>query len=174
MTSTPCPLDPRRRCLTLIELMVVVTLMSIAVGTATVNLHGLSRTGRLRAAGTQIATLWQLGSQSATASGMPQLLEIDKRRCRLRMPRYIESQWAWGDPIDRILVGRARIESVLVNGTVRQADNEDGRWRIALPPDGSATTYGFVLALPCGLRGRLQIDGVTGADSFELAGEDDW
>jgi type II secretion system protein H len=74
-----------RRAFTLIELMLVLLVIAIALGTVAPSLRGHSRTSRLRDTAEQFVTLTRLARTRAISTGQPHRVVIDaaKRRCVL-------------------------------------------------------------------------------------------
>src|SRR3954464_14826661 len=74
-----------RRAFTLIELMLVLLVIAIALGTVAPSLRGHSRTSRLRDTAEQFVTLTRLARTRAMSTGQPHRIVIDaaNRRCVL-------------------------------------------------------------------------------------------
>ena len=60
-----------RQGYSLIELMVVVTLVGVFVGLGALNMHGVSDAAQLQAAADQVATAYRLAQAEAARSGTP-------------------------------------------------------------------------------------------------------
>jgi type II secretion system protein H len=76
---------PSRLAFTLIELMLVLLVISIALGTVAPSLRGHSRSSRLRDTAEQFVTLTRLARTRAVSTGQPHRVVIDaaNRRCVL-------------------------------------------------------------------------------------------
>lgn len=106
---------------TLIELMVVVTLMAIAVATVTVRLDGWTTRGRLRSAAHQIGTFHHLAQLEATTSASPRRLVFPPAasHCLLQQPQRTGSYWTWsggralhwndGTVLERLILAEDRL-----------------------------------------------------------------
>ncbi|MEK6674128.1 MAG: prepilin-type N-terminal cleavage/methylation domain-containing protein, partial [Planctomycetota bacterium] len=80
---------------TLVELLVVITLMSLAVGVAVFRMDGFSDSANLRSAANQLASWVRLTQTQARTSGQPRLLEYGPKSCTLRVQRPYEQDGAW-------------------------------------------------------------------------------
>jgi len=160
-----------RTAFTLVELMVVATLLALAVGVATVNFHGMSDAARLSAAATQIGSLYRVASSSAKRSGLPRMLRFGSHECLLAQSVRQEGEWTWSEGAAIALVSRVGIVDVR-SGTPDEKTTSDGPpWLVMLTPGGIQNDLVLFLALPSGARGRLQVDGYTGFEELRLLTE---
>lgn len=169
----------RRSCFTLLELLVVTSLMAVAVSAVVVRMDGLTDHGRLRSAAVQIGSLLNLTQVQARTGGMPRLLEYlaETDRVTVRSPRRNDGRWEWSDPIEYRTATGVRIISVLVEG--EDPAEIDGTARaIRVGADGRCRSYAVILELH-GLyaivvhRGTEEphytfVDREPQAESFEL------
>ncbi|MCC7291869.1 MAG: prepilin-type N-terminal cleavage/methylation domain-containing protein [Phycisphaerales bacterium] len=75
------------RAFTLLELLVVTSLMALAVGWMTLRLDSLTAAGKVRGVAAQIGAYVRLAQIEACTSGAAQVLEIDAARRAVRLGR---------------------------------------------------------------------------------------
>lgn len=136
----------RRASFTLLELLAVVTLMSVAVGFATLRLDGLGDTGRLRGAAGQIASILRLTQAVARTSGEPRLVEYvqDDASLIVHAPTRTDDSWQWSTGQPYPLAGGVRIDRLLIEGAT---DSERHDRQVRLRPDGHYLAHAVVLVL---------------------------
>ena len=138
----------RRASFTLLELLVVVTLMSVAVGMVVFRLDGVSDTTRLRSSATQIGSLLRLTQIQARTSGSPRLFEYvtDRDRVVVRAPQTQEDGWRWDEGLEYSIGTGVRIRRVLVEGN-REMNRDSDAHRIRIGADGRCRAHAVVLAI---------------------------
>ncbi len=157
----------RNRGITLIELLAVVTLLSLAVGALTVGMDGFTEEGRLRAAANQIVTLHQTARLEAVSGGSPRQLvfEQDGRTIRIERPDVIGRRWQW------VLDREAQLSAQVTLGRVTIANSDDTEYReVRIHADGTSPKY--MVELKTGkMRAFVTIDGINGQiDAFVVDG----
>ncbi len=83
----------RARAFTLIELMVVATLLAIAVASVALHAGDITTHGRLRAAASQLANTHRLARIEAIGSGEPRRLVFEAARIVLQEPVLEARRW---------------------------------------------------------------------------------
>lgn len=157
-----------RPSFTLIELVVVVTLITIAIGWATVDLQGVSERTRLRAAATQTGAVLRMVAAAASTSSMPRRMRWDTRSCNVAKPVFKEGEWGWGAEVKFDIVDRVRIRSVEARPR-RKAKTPAGLpWEFVIAPGDTSMTYVFELETTHAVRGEVSVDMFRGAESFRL------
>lgn len=91
--------NPMRAAFTLVELLVVVTLMTLAVGLTVFRLDSLSENGRLQSATRQAESILRFSACQARTTGEPRLVVFDREsdRFRLKAPAQEEGRWHWDE-----------------------------------------------------------------------------
>lgn len=138
---------------TLVELLVVITLMSLAVGMTVFRLDGVSAHGRLRSTATQLAAVLHLARTEAQASGTPRLLEYqpDARQVVARRPTVQDGTWEWGTGIHYELSTRVPIVRVTVEGD-RESEGEDQQEGSSIRVDANGNYRAHAIVLGTGDR----------------------
>ncbi len=138
--------------------MVVITLLSVAVGGAVFQLDGVTARGRLRSAARQIEAYHRLARIEAIGSGQPRRLVFGRNssRCLLQKPEHDGSRWTWSDGLIFELPRGVRVIRVIVPS----ADSSEPE-SIRVNTDGTATAYACVLSVG-ELAVAVIIDGVAG------------
>lgn len=110
----------RVRSFTLIELMVVAVLMTLASGILVTHLDDFTDRGRLRAAASQTAAVLHLATTRAKASGVPVRVTYDINGDRVRMAKPVlrDGRWIWDEQLEWSTATGVRIDRVLVEGRV--------------------------------------------------------
>jgi prepilin-type N-terminal cleavage/methylation domain-containing protein len=121
-----------RTGLTLIELMAVVTLLAVAVGVATLNMHGISEEARLLAAAEQIASCCRLAAIEADRTGRPHVMVLNEGRCAMKRPRLVDGSWRWEMAGEFELGSKVRI--LPGQSPELATDSTSGRWQFPVPP----------------------------------------
>ena len=103
---------------TLVELLVVITLMSLAVSFAVFRLDGFSDSAGLRSAANQLASWVRLTQTQARTTGEPRLLEYGPKSRTLRVQRPLERNgaWTWNEGATFTANSSVSIHSLLVEG----------------------------------------------------------
>lgn len=141
------------RGFTLIELMVVTALMSIAVSMAVFRLDGLSDSGRLRSTASQLASVVRQAQMQACTSGSPRLIEyaVDGARITLHSPKQSEGSWRWDSGLEYTVLGGVRIDRILVEGSDGDVSSRGGTeedvLNIRIGPDGRYIAHAVVLTV---------------------------
>ncbi len=159
---------PSRSAFTLIELVVVVTLITMAIGWATVDLQGVSERTRLRAAATQIGAVHRMAVMAASTSSLPRRMRWDSRSCTVAKPVFKEGAWVWGSPVKFELVIRVRIRSVGPNAGRGTALPSGPPWEFVVAPGDTSMNYVFAIETTHALRGTVRVDSYRGTESFQL------
>lgn len=146
----------RARAFTLIELMVVATLLAIAVASVALHAGDITTRGRLRAAAGQLANAHRLARIEAIGSGRPRLLVFEAARIVLQEPVLESRRWQWAD--GRFLNLPRRVQIQLLPGTERAGS-------ITVRGDGNAPDYTCVLTLD-EAHLAVAVEGLTGAVSL--------
>ena len=162
-----------RPAFTLLELVVVVTLITMAIGWATVDLQGVSERTRLRAAATQIGAVHRMAVMAASTSSMPRKIRWDSRSCTIAKPVFKEGQWVWGSDVKFDLVNRVRIRSVRPNPRLDAASLTGPPWEFVVAPGEMSMTYDFALETTHAVRGTVRVDSFRGTELFQLERADD-
>lgn len=164
---------PSRPAFTLIELVVVVTLITIAIGWATVDLQGVSERIRLRAAATQIGAIHRMAVMAASTSSLPRQVRWDARSCTVAKPVFKEGAWVWGSPVKFDLVNRVRIRSVGPSPRRDTAPPSGPPWEFVVAPGDTSMTYDFSIETTRAVRGTVRVDSFRGTESFQLERAED-
>jgi len=132
---------------TLIELMVVITLMTIAVSAVVLKLDGLSARTRLASAGRRMMSAVDLARTESRTTGRPQLIEYPADgAAEVMVSRPVRSggSWSWGAatsvPLDRAVW----IDRVLVEGADRGESDSDVI-AVGVRPGGRHRAHAVVL-----------------------------
>ncbi len=133
---------------TLVELVVVLALMSTALGLVVLRLDGFSDHGRLRSTAGQLAAWIRLAQTEAKVSGVPRLIEYDfeEGRVTLHKPRIQKGAWAWDDGVKYDTGTAVRIERVVDESQSAMKDTR-GVCDVRVGPDGRFPTHALVVAL---------------------------
>ncbi len=137
-----------RPAFTLVELVVVLALMSTALGLVVLHLDGFSDGSRLRSAAAQMAAWVRLAQTEAKVSGMPRLIEYDSGNgwVTLRKPRIQKGSWAWDDGVKYDTGTAVRIERV-IGETQSAMQDQRGPYEVHVSPDARFPMHALVLAL---------------------------
>ena len=146
----------RARAFTLIELMVVATLLAIAVASVALHAGDITTRGRLRAAAGQLANVHRLARIEAIGSGRPRRLVFGAARIVLQEPVLDSRRWQWSD--GRFLVLPRRVQIQLLSET-------KGSTSITVRGDGNSPDYTCVLTLD-EARMAVAVEGLTGGISL--------
>ena len=160
------------RAFTLLELLVTVTLMAIVIGIATVGPSHLTDRARLRAAASQISTVYRLSACLASRSGRPQTVLLDHHGCRVKKPVYRAGRWEWsaGPRID--LDRKVNIMHVFPWDQGNENANLEPPWELAANSGIASPDFGMLLQLDNGLRATIKLDGYTGEITVEAVGNE--
>lgn len=130
---------------TLVELLVVTTLISIGVGMVVVRFDGLSAAGRLRSCAARYSAVLNLARTEARTSGQPRLLRThgDQGKVTLHRPRRHHGTWQWDD-------GRAFqvTEGVTIRLLMESDEStlpQEGAIAVRIPPDGRCPPLALIL-----------------------------
>ena len=128
-----------RTSFTLIELLVVLALLSLAAGMTVTRYDGLSASGRLRSAASQMVSWMKLGCREARLAGEPRLVLYEQRSMTLRKPIADGSAWRWDE-------GRKLPwpHGVVLQPVLHQAASDAG-FTIAIAPNGRVPSHAVVL-----------------------------
>ena len=157
---------PRRRAFTLLELMVVITLLAMTVGVTTIGMRAVTDEARLQSAVDRIVATYRLARCEATYSGRPRLLQIDATSIRIRKPTFREDRWSWSNPPPISLGSKIRVLKI-TNNAERASDLMRGPWQLTVQPGARRGLYRMVLQLGDRLRVAAVIDGSDDCVVFE-------
>ena len=137
-----------RNGFTLIEVLVVVTLMAIAVGFTTVRLAGVTTMSRLESAVAQMRSIIRLTCNQARITGQPRLIEYAKGSDSLlvKAPALRGDDWAWDDGLTFLTVAGVQIERVLIEGDAPDRETLDA-WSVRVGDDGRAPRHAVIVSL---------------------------
>ena len=153
---------------TLLELLVVAALLTVAVGVATLNLHGMSDQARLQAAATQVGAVYRLAVCEAARSDRPRVLQFDRCACMVGKPAHREGVWIWSFAPRIELVSKVRILKVSTWDAANATAAVEPPWNVIIAPGLSTTDLYLELMLDNGSRGAASLDGITGAAKLRL------
>ena len=137
---------PQRRGFTLVELLVVITLMSVAVGTVIFRLDNLTARGRLQSAAASLQASLRLAQMEAKTSSMPRKLSfVPDRRLLLRTPKRSADGWSWDKGREFLWATGVVVERVRYEGGNPDAGRHD-RLVILVKPDGRFRALAVVMA----------------------------
>lgn len=141
MIGHRCP----QRAFTLVELMAVTVVLSLAVGMVAVSLNGVTRKGRLTTAMRQVASFDQAARVQALAEGILRSVEFkrDSNRIRTRKLETAEGKWRWTTGSTLRLTAGPRIKKVVFPERVNSGDS-NSLWKIRINSDGASASYGVV------------------------------
>lgn len=91
---------PRRHAVTLVEVLVVVTILAMAAGIAFLSVGDAAKKHRLRAAADQVVSTWRFARDRARFSGLPTRVVLYEERMTLARPVQRDGAWIWGQPSD--------------------------------------------------------------------------
>ncbi|MCP4589433.1 MAG: hypothetical protein GY842_01685 [bacterium] len=156
-----------RPSFTLVELLVVLVLMSMAVGLSVAGLDGVSQCGRLSSALGQIAALDALARTQASCDGQPRWLGLVKGtgHCTLRHPELIDGQWRWSSSAPLIIGDGVTVRGLVVEGGASSRALPDGEPGVRIRADGTSETYAVVVG--AGDNGAaVVINGLDGSSRY--------
>ena len=132
----------KRHAFTLLELLAVITLMSIAVSMAVFRLDGISDRASLTSAAGQIESIVRLAQMEARLSGKPSLLTYikDKQSLLLQRPIARGATRGWDDGRGFQLGGRAMLHAI-----IRQAKGTKSASSVLIDGDGRFAPHGLIL-----------------------------
>jgi type II secretion system protein H len=157
----------RRTGFTLLELMLVAALLAIAVGVATLNVHGMTDQARLQVTASQIGAVYRLAMCEAARSGRPRVLTFDRHGCAVKKPVYNEGQWAWSLAPQFELVSGVSVVKVLECGSEHKHTTRSPR-DVVITPGALNSDRCLELRLDSGSRGTVKLDGMTGMTQVRL------
>ncbi len=133
---------------TLLELLAVITLMSLAVGITVLRMDGFTDQSRLQSAASQLASLVRLAQAQARTSGVPRLIEykIDADRLGMHIPRHANDGWQWDDGVEYLLGTGVSIRGVVLEGKDTTANASQHR-AVRIGPDGRFRSHAVMLEL---------------------------
>ncbi len=137
---------------TLIELVVVMALMSVAVSMTVWRLDGLTEHGRLQSTASQILSLVELTRTHAQTSGSPRLIEYVKNQDQLvirqpqNMNQSMNKERSWNSGQTYELATGVHITTVLLEGT-RDASEMNDRRNLRIGADGHFCAHMVILSL---------------------------
>lgn len=157
---------------TMIEMMAVVVIMAIAVGAATLEVHGVADQVRIRMAADQVQSIYRLALADATRSGLPRTLVFEKHGCAIRMPKLVEGQWRSVKSATFALANGVELTGIYDQENRPVTPSDDPPWTITASPSILDRTY--VIGLACGksVRGLLTLDGYV--SSWKQTNAEEW
>jgi len=160
---------------TLVELMVVLTLMSLAVGMTVVGLDGFSQRGRVRSALGQIASVDALARTQALCDGRPRRLGFarDTGRCTICCPQRDADRWRWSSPAPLTFGHGVTVRDVVVDGTAPDAEPLADEYGVRIRADGTSASYAVVLGVGERAGAAIVVNGWDGSSRyvFEIPAE---
>jgi type II secretory pathway pseudopilin PulG len=149
-------------------MMVVLVLISLAVGMTVVGFDGFTQRARLRSSLAQVASVHALARTQALCDGRPRLLQFDTDRCVVRHPEPTSNRWEWSSGIPFIVGRGVSIQEVVTE------DGVGGDTRLPTIRVGSDGTSGpYAVVVVAGeATGAVVIDGITGRGRCVLQGAD--
>lgn len=147
---------------TLVELLIVLTLLTLFVGTATFHLDGVTARGRLRSAARQLGAFHALARIEAVSSGQPRRIVFQRNasRCLIQHPELEGRSWRWSDGRSLAFATRVTLDRVIVQGEGRPDQSQDLAIRVA--SDGTSPTYACILTAGESAM-AVVTDGLTGS-----------
>jgi len=124
------PMFPDARAFTLVEVMVVVALMSLAVTLAVTRLDGLTTRGRLESATRRLEAWFRMAMDDARTTGTPRTVvyAADPPRFTIRRPvEAVGGVWRWGNDQMFELIGGVCIDRVLLE--TPHGDGSSQEWQ---------------------------------------------
>jgi|GEM_PF-3441003 len=158
---------------TLLELVVVVTLITLAIGWTTLDLQGVADRAALQTAAAQIAAIQRTVSQAASTSGMPRKLAWSPRGCTVYRPQWVESQWRWVAGPRFELVRRVELRNVTGVSPGVSGDSAGPPWGVTVSPGNITMDRDFELMTRHGVAGTVHLDGFWKTASLEMADTED-
>lgn len=149
----------RRNALTLLELMIVTTILGLLVTVTTLNMPLLSDEARARSAGAQMQALFRLAQFSATRTGRPSLFECRPEGCMVRRPVRKDGGWSWARGPSVTLSRGLRLLGITSDDEAEPIPGRDMIWRV---PVASRDVQGPYLCLIRTSRGLLLRQTLTG------------
>lgn len=142
------PRKSPRQAFTLVEVMVVVALLSMAVTLVVTKLDGLSRNGRLESSARQLAAWFDLARVDARTTGTPRRLVYATTSNRLTIQRgVLENQdWVWGQDQVFPLGDGVTLERVFREGAELNPEPDADR-KVTVRIDGSGGFRSFAVVL---------------------------
>lgn len=153
----------------LIELVAVVTLMSLMVGVTTLSVQGMSDQQTLSAAADQIAAIYRLAQSEAAATGRPTRLSFDATGCVQSKMSRIERDWRWVASPRMELVGRVRITDVRRDES--SAARRDPPWPVFVHPSDAAKPLRVTLVRKSGAYASATLDAIGGVTHLDYGNE---
>jgi Tfp pilus assembly protein FimT len=149
---------------TLIELMAVLVLMSLAVGMTIIGFDGVTQRTRLRSALGHVASIDGLARTQAVCDGRPRLLQFERGtdRCVLKWPEPTSRQWNWSPGAPLTVGKRASIQRVVTEETPKLGGDLPS---IRIRSDGTSAAYAIVVRVG-DEAAAIVIDGITGAARY--------
>lgn len=155
-----------RHAFTLVELMAVTVLLSLAVGMVTISLNGVTRKGRLTAAMRQVASFDQAARVQALAEGRPRRLELKRDSGHLRVSKQVSAngRWGWSNASTLRLVHGPHVQKVVIVEQSNLTHSSSELWRIRIRSDGTSVSYAVQLGLTddSDATPAIAVDGISG------------
>ena len=161
-----------RRGLTLLELLIVLTLMTVTIGIATLGVGGMTDQARIYAAATRIGTAYRLAASDAARSGLPRMLQLDSKNCRVARPVWREDGWTWSSGSSFEMPSNVRLVGVMRAAVANEGLFAEPPWLIAVPPGVRNVPYTFVLRMGDRVQGLAVIDALTGTPMVRMVNID--
>lgn len=156
-----------QRGFTLLELLVVLLIVGMLVGLASLSL-GNNEDRTLRAEAERIAALLELAAQEALLNGREMALELDGPAYRFLVYDPVEAQWQpLADPLFR---ARELPPSMALSALVEGLQAEEGRFgearalRILILSSGEMSPFSLTVELEHGPRYELEGDMLGGLE----------
>lgn len=137
-----------RQAFTLLELLVVISLMMVAIGMAAFRMDGLTDSSRLRSGATQLISLVRLTQTQARAAGEPRQVEyrLGSDRIVVHSPQENDGTWTWDQGLEYIASTGVQIKGVLIEGN-NEYSQDANKWAIRVGPDGRHRAHAVILEI---------------------------
>ena len=132
---------PPWRGFTLLELLVVTTLMALAVGLVTLKLDGLTASGRAGCVATQVGSYVRLAQVEARTSGQARIVEVDVELGVVRIQRTPMIKTP-KPPLELKLGSKAALTGVWFENECREVDQ--GLWSMRIDGNGRFRRCGLI------------------------------
>ena len=161
------------RAFTLVELVAVVTLLSIVVGVTTLSVRGMSDQQTLAVAADQIAAMYRLVQSEAAATGRPRMLTFDRGGCRPAKPLKLDGEWQWVQAPRMELVGKVFIADARGSSAADTSVRREPPWRVFVHPGDTLRDIHVEFGRRTGATALATIDPVSGVSGLRYGRTDD-
>lgn len=127
------------RAFTLLELLAVMTLMTMVVAYVVVDMQGISNEGALRAATEQLSSVFRLAISESALTNRPHVVRLGGATCVVRRPVLRDQEWSWQDDTRFDLVHGVTVVDVRTDGAANTTRGSSGYWDVAAGLDSNNT-----------------------------------